>query len=259
MAGKKNYPARIARAALGLRAQSVRTVKTWWTRRWLQSLEDMRLGARLGRGRTYAADGQVVELTRGELDGEVRAQVVGSRPEPYIATLHFSQGNERAREEIASAISSEPMLLGRLLTGDLPLEIAEMFRTRDLPLFPAGGTKGNYDVTMKCTCPDWSRPCKHIVAVLLLLGEEISRYPMTLLNLRGIDLAMAHGTDAPCDIALANVAATDANPAPLVRRLGAMPYWRGFAKFPETLLRIAAKVRPVALKAAAGESIDLRH
>ena len=28
------------------------------------------------------------------------------------------------------------------------------------------------DLTTKCSCPDWSNPCKHIAAVYYLLGEE---------------------------------------------------------------------------------------
>jgi uncharacterized Zn finger protein len=41
-------------------------------------------------------------------------------------------------------------------------------------------------MTTDCTCPDYANPCKHVSAVLLILGEEIARRPMTLLELRGI-------------------------------------------------------------------------
>ena len=46
--------------------------------------------------------------------------------------------------------------------------------------------------------------------------------------------------------------------APLVRRLGAVPYWRGAVRCQEALSRIYSRVRPVAIDAAAGRSIDLR-
>ncbi len=42
-------------------------------------------------------------------------------------------------------------------------------------------------MTTDCTCPDYANPCKHVSAVLLILGEEIARRPMTLLELRGIE------------------------------------------------------------------------
>ena len=43
-------------------------------------------------------------------------------------------------------------------------------------------------MTTKCSCPDYANPCKHSSAVLLLLGEEVTRLPASLLELRGITL-----------------------------------------------------------------------
>ena len=197
---RKRYPLRVARGAHGIRAQDLRTLacKDWWARRWIAALEAMRLGPRFGRGRQYATAGQVTELV---LDGpHVEATVVGSREDPYRLTLDFTAATGEAQKRIAAAIATEPMLLGRLLTDDIPTEIETFFRTEGLPLFPqaaplaghgvldAPPTKPVYDVKMHCSCPDWSRPCKHLVAVMLLLGEEVAQRPSTLLSLRGIDL-----------------------------------------------------------------------
>ena len=41
-------------------------------------------------------------------------------------------------------------------------------------------------MTSACSCPDYANPCKHVLAALLVLGEEIARRPSTLLALRGI-------------------------------------------------------------------------
>ena len=54
-----------------------------------------------------------------------------------------------------------------------------------------------WDVVMRCSCPDWARPCKHMAAVLLLLGEEVARRPATLLALRGVDVEDLVPPDAP--------------------------------------------------------------
>lgn len=254
----KRYPVRIPRAALGIRmGKTSRGCESWWARRYLAALEAMRLGPRLGRGRTYALEGQVTELEIDFEAGRVSALVAGSRPEPYKTELLFSRAPEAVRRELAGRIASEPMLAGRLLAGDFPLDVAEMAHEAGVALFPAGGTKEmGYDILMKCSCPDWSRPCKHLVAVLLLLGEEISRFPLTLLELRGIDVAPEgfEGANPP----LAEAHATDSNPAPLASRLGPIPLWRGFSRFPERMVKIASRARAVALKAAAGKSIDLR-
>ena len=43
---KKRYPLRIPRFAAGIRAQEVRSgaMRSWWSRRWLESIEPMGLG-----------------------------------------------------------------------------------------------------------------------------------------------------------------------------------------------------------------------
>ena len=145
-----------------------------------------------------------------------------------------------------------------------------------------------WDVVMRCSCPDWSRPCKHMAAVLLLLGEEVARRPAALLALRGVDVEDLVPPDVPEGLELqasaqeisglpheilelpqeisglpqeisgwrASVPATGG--ALLVRRLGAVPYWRGTARCVETLEKMQTRAGTVAREAAVGNSIDLR-
>ena len=286
----KRYPLRVARGAHGIRAQDLRTLarKDWWARRWIAALEAMRLGPRFGRGRQYATAGQVTELV---LDGpHVEATVVGSRADPYRLTLDFTAATGEAQKRIAAAIATEPMLLGRLLTDDIPTEIETFFRTEGLPLFPqaapltghgvldAPPTKPVYDVKMHCSCPDWSRPCKHLVAVMLLLGEEVAQRPSTLLSLRGIDLEDLLGLEdggiggsEDCgierlkDSEIASITQSSNPPISqshnlsILRRLGPIPFWRGTARCVDALARIYSRCQPVAADAANGKSIDLRN
>ena len=77
----------------------------------------------------------------------------------------------------------------RILADDLPAEVEGIFRRQGFDLFPGGKLgPGKYDMTSACSCPDYANPCKHVVAALLVLGEEIARRPATLLALRGIML-----------------------------------------------------------------------
>src|SRR5438309_1058241 len=71
----------------GIKAQSTAGSfgQNWWAKRWLAVLESFRFGARLARGRSYAREGQVLNIDIGE--GEVRAQVQGSRARPYDVTI----------------------------------------------------------------------------------------------------------------------------------------------------------------------------
>jgi uncharacterized Zn finger protein len=183
---KKRYPVRTPRYAAGIRAQETRGgVRSWWAKRWLEAVEPMGIGGRLARGRNYAASGQVVSLS---IEGpSVTASVVGARPDPYRVSITFRTPGEEALGKIAAALKAEPMLLARLLADDLPLEVERMFREAGTGLFPGGKiAPGRYDVTTSCSCPDYANPCKHACAVMLLLGEEAARRPMTLLELRGL-------------------------------------------------------------------------
>ena len=184
---KKRYPVRIPRFAAGIRAQESRTGsgRSWWAKRWLAAIEAMSLGARLGRGRNYALSGQVASL---RLEGpRATASVVGARPDPYSVGIAFRMPDDAAHARIVSRMRSEPMIVARLLADDLPMDVEAIFRDEGLNLFPGGKlAPRTYDVTTSCSCPDYANPCKHVVAVLLLLGEEIARRPITLLELRGI-------------------------------------------------------------------------
>ena len=184
---KKHYPVRIPRYAAGIRAQESRSggAHTWWARRWLEVLERMGLGARLGRGKHYAVSGQVTGM---RFEGpHVEAQVVGTRPDPYRVTIDFRVPEGAAREAIVARIKGEPMIAARLIADDMPTEVEQAFRDCGIDFFPGGKlAPGVYDMTTACSCPDYANPCKHVSAVLLILGEEIARRPMTLLELRGI-------------------------------------------------------------------------
>jgi uncharacterized Zn finger protein len=186
---KKKYPVRIPRFAAGIRAQETRggSGRSWWAKRWQSVLESMGLGARLGRGRNYAASGQVTAL---RLEGPlVVASVVGTRPQPYEVTISFRTPDDAAHARLAARLRAEPMLAARLLADDLPTEIESFFREEGCHLFPGGRlAPGRYDMTTRCSCPDYANPCKHSSAVLMLLGEEIARRPVTLLELRGFSL-----------------------------------------------------------------------
>ena len=186
---KKRYPVRIPRYAAGIRAQESRTGqgRSWWAKEWARRLESMGLKGRLGRGKNYALSGQVISM---DIEGNrVVAKVQGSREDPYEVTIDFRTPVGEARVRLLRAIRGEPMLVARLLADDLPTEIGLFFRAEGYDLLPGGKLgPGKYDMTTKCNCPDYANPCKHAAAALLILGEEITRRPMTLLELRGITM-----------------------------------------------------------------------
>ena len=201
----KRYPLRVPRVAAGIRAQETRSLSTrcWWHVRWVETLEAMGLGGRLGRGKNYALSGQVTRLEfergsggPGRPFSRVLADVVGARPDPYRVSADFRTPTGEARARIVARLRAEPMLVARLLVNDLPTEVEEIFRDEGFSLFPGGKlAPRTYDVTTACSCPDYANPCKHSAAVLLILGEEIARRPATLVELRGIELRELYDED----------------------------------------------------------------
>lgn len=153
--------------------------KTWWAGRWIAALERLVNPGRLSRGRTYARVGQVVslEVSRGRVD----AVVQGSRPEPYRVTVEFKQLSDAEWDRVIDAMASEAIYAARLLSGEMPETIEELFASVDVALFPA--SEG--DMRTRCTCPDWANPCKHIAAVHYLLGERFDQDPFLMFLLRG--------------------------------------------------------------------------
>lgn len=168
----------------GIKAKSKRGsfAQSWWAKRWIKTLESFNMGARLGRGKSYARKGQVTSIKIEA--GLVRAKVQGSNPTPYSVTIKVRTLTGSEWELLAEKIAMKPIFAAKLLAGEMPEDIDSAFRETGLSLFP----ETLDDLETDCSCPDWSNPCKHIAAVYYLLGEEFDRDPFLIFKLRGVDM-----------------------------------------------------------------------
>ncbi|WP_327091370.1 SWIM zinc finger family protein [Nonomuraea sp. NBC_01738] len=162
----------------GLRARSQRGSigSAWWSRRFIDILERVCDKGRLSRGRAYARQGQVLGLDLSP--GLARAAVQGSRREPYQVTIAIEAYGEARWEVVEREIAGQAVHRAKLLAGEMPVEIEEVFAALGLALFPR-------DLDMSCSCPDWGFPCKHLSAVLYLLAESFDDDPFLVLAWRG--------------------------------------------------------------------------
>ncbi|WP_410811183.1 SWIM zinc finger family protein [Micromonospora sp. 067-2] len=165
----------------GLRARSARGAigRSWWSRRFLEVLESFALGTRLTRGRSYARAGQVVRLAIAP--GLVSAAVQGSRPQPYEVSIALTPFPARLWSRVERELAGQAFFSARLLAGDLPDELEELFAAAGAPLFPTGVT----ELKQRCSCPDFAVPCKHLAATFYLLAEAFDEDPFELLHWRG--------------------------------------------------------------------------
>jgi uncharacterized Zn finger protein len=154
--------------------------KSWWAKRWISVLESFNIGARLSRGRSYARKGQVLAIEVAE--GRVTAKVQGSRPKPYDITIAVATIPAAEWDKLLKVLSGQALFAAKLLAGEMPQDIEEVFKAIDVSLFP----RRLGDLRTGCSCPDSSNPCKHIAAVYYLLGEEFDRDPFLIFQLRGM-------------------------------------------------------------------------
>lgn len=179
--GEYYPPSRPRKAAGGIKARSKRGPigEQWWSRRFIEVLESLGLASRLSRGRSYARSGQVLALDIGT--GHVTATVQGSRPRPYKVRLTVVPLTKPQWAAVEEALAARAVFRARLLAGEMPAEIEEVFAGCGTPLFPRTAR----DLEMSCTCPDWEVPCKHLAAVCYVLAEAFDDDPFAMLAWRG--------------------------------------------------------------------------
>ena len=263
----------------GIRSQSGRGKETsWWAERWMAVLEGFGMGARLGRGRSYARRGQVLSINVDR--GAVTARVQGSRRQPYLVSIGVKQLSPSEWRGLTSEIVRHPAVATELLAGRMPKNIEELFLSAGLSLFPSGSG----DMNTVCNCPDWANPCKHIAAVYILLGEEFDRDPFVIFKMRGsgreeiLEMAGLRGKPdstrakqavsaqpLPADPAefwggagagapyAAGTAEVPAMVAALPKRLGSFPFWRGEEDFIPALAEVYGAASQAGTGAFLGE------
>jgi uncharacterized Zn finger protein len=165
----------------GIKAKSKRGAigEQWWSRRFIAVLESWGVGGRLQRGRSYARRGQVLDFTL--TTGRVTARVQGSRPAPYKVEITVLPLTTAQWREVESRLGAQALFRARLLAGEMPAEIEQVFADAGTPLFP----RSSADLTMRCSCPDWGVPCKHLAAVCYVLAEKFDADPFAMLAWRG--------------------------------------------------------------------------
>jgi uncharacterized Zn finger protein len=155
--------------------------ETWWSKRFLAAVESSLPGGRSARGKSYARQGQVVDLAVGA--GVIQARVQGTRSTPYRVRLAMPVATDHQWDRVTVALAGHAGYAARLLAGELPHEVEEVFAAEGVPLFPSP----THRLATDCTCPDWANPCKHVAAVCYLVAEAFDRDPFDMLAWRGRD------------------------------------------------------------------------
>ncbi|HOT92499.1 MAG TPA: SWIM zinc finger family protein [Anaerolineae bacterium] len=165
----------------GIKAKSQygKFVQSWWADKWINALTRLMDAGRLGRGRSYARKGQVLEINIKA--GKVAARVQGSRPSPYKVSIELKPLSDEQWAKVLDTLAEQAIFAAQLLNEEMPNDIEQVFDKAKVPLFP----QSSRDLITNCSCPDWANPCKHVAAVYYLLGERFDEDPFLLFELRG--------------------------------------------------------------------------
>lgn len=152
----------------------------WTTQRWIRIIEQAASGPKLVEGIEYGRLGQTKRLEI--VAGAVKASVQGRQYRPYEVALKVSVFTPEQWEQVVGLMSDQAMYAAKLLSGELPPNIEEVFARVGVRLFPMEIS----DVTTSCTCGVQEQWCKHACCVASLLADQLASKPFLMFEMRGI-------------------------------------------------------------------------
>jgi len=187
----------------------------WTAHRWLRVLEQAVVGQPLIEGLDYARQGQTKRMTIGP--GSVVGNVQGRSDRPYTTTISISTFTTEQWDKVVEAMSEGAIYAAKLLAGELPPNIEDIFGPLGLKLFPTDPA----ELTVSCDCrammqahaeataaaaraiaartgqpvketPTWSDTndspwCKHVCCLAYLLAHKLATEPFLMFTLRGVE------------------------------------------------------------------------
>ncbi|MDR0379424.1 MAG: SWIM zinc finger family protein [Candidatus Accumulibacter sp.] len=152
--------------------------RTWWGAAWCANLERYAdYENRIGRGRAYVRNGQVIDLSIAE--GRVEAMVMGS--ELYNIHIDIDGLSRKTWRKVVESVGRRVGNLAELVEGKFPEALGEIFMRQGEGLFPAPR-----EIHLHCDCPDYAVMCKHVAAVLYGVGAKLDTDPLLFFRLRSI-------------------------------------------------------------------------
>lgn len=171
---------RRVRGGVRLRAPDAGRLTQWVFDRLLRVIERAASGAALAEGIEYAKLGQTKRLAIE--GGRVSASVQGRLSRAYITELRMTPFSSAQRDELVRAMAEQAIYSAKLLAGEVPPNIEDVFGPLGLKLFPSAPE----DIETKCNCREVKPWCKHAVCAAVLLADRLSAEPLLIFELRGI-------------------------------------------------------------------------
>jgi len=165
--------------AISLSGNPPMAKETWWSQKFIDTLESFKLGNRLIRGREYAKDGRVQKISLAP--GLVTSLVSGSRKTPYFVSISIEPIPDNIWKKISYDIAKKAIFVIEMLQDRMPESVDDVFRASRISLFPSHLDQ----LQSSCDCPDKANPCKHIAATYYILAQHFDLDPFLIFTLRG--------------------------------------------------------------------------
>jgi len=178
---KRTLPAKPRRVRAGIKLATEATgEKSWAAQRWVRLLELAAEGPKLVEGMEYAKLGQTksLEVQRGGIE----AIVQGRQYRPYTSTLRVSPFDHDPWQNVIETMADQAVYAAKLLAGELPANIEDVFVPLGLKLFPTEPA----EVVTSCTCGEGAW-CKHVCCAAALFAEKLASDPFLMFTLRGLE------------------------------------------------------------------------
>ena len=162
--------------------------RTWWGQKFITALESFTDSARLGRGRSYARGGKILDfaVNKGKIEATVRGSVnpyFGVYTEPrYHTVVEIKAISKKDWTKIIQGMAKNASFVSKLLLNEVPENIESSFREVNRNLLP----RSESDFQTSCSCPDYSNPCKHIAGLCYRFASELDEDPFLIFELRGL-------------------------------------------------------------------------
>ncbi|WP_431037397.1 hypothetical protein ACQYWQ_24110 [Streptomyces sp. P6-2-1] len=160
--------------------------QSWWSRSWVESMEDFWPEEEpLKKGRTVARSGRLGPLTVGP--GRVSTQVYDDgADEPYTVVLALPELDDEQWDALWERTADRPAETEALLAGELPPDLLEAAEDARLGLLPGYG-----ELEPDCGCDEPDHPCAHAIALGYQFSWLLDEEPQLLLLVRGRDWGTA--------------------------------------------------------------------
>ena len=192
--------------------------RTWWGQKFIIAIESFTDSARLGRGRSYARGGKILEfeVNKGKIEATIRGSVnpyFGVYTEPrYHTVVKIKAIAKKDWSKIIQSMAKNASFVSKLLLEEVPENIESSFREVNKNLLP----RSESDFQTSCSCPDWSNPCKHIAGLCYRFASELDENPFLIFELRGLTQEQLHQELAKTPLGRALVAGLQTEDKPPV-------------------------------------------